>query len=122
MNNNYGKIQVCKEGKKQHDFTIRFFVFNPKKHFIGTEEAKDLVRKDMHCSRKKMDEYDSLYGLWMKVGRGKNAHVEFDKTLKSAANVIFIIPKSKRKRCWDIIRNIEIPISFINENSIKMFK
>lgn len=94
-------------------YTIRFIIFDPKKHFVSTPEAKDLCRKDMHCSKKKMDEeYDSLFGSWIKVGRGKNAHVEFNKTLKNATNVIFIIPKKYRREAWQTINIEEIPYSF----------
>lgn len=105
------KIYVFKKDSlKAVDYTIRFFVFNPKKHFVSTPEAKDICRKDMHCSKKKMtEEYDSMYGVWTKVGRGKNTHIEFNKTTKDAANVIFIVPKKYRKRTGDIIKNMELP-------------
>lgn len=105
------KIYVLKKDSlKAVDYTIRFFVFNPKKHFVSTPEAKDICRKDMHCSKKKMtEEYDSVYGVWTKVGRGKNTHIEFNKTTKDAANVIFIVPKKYRKRTGDIIKNMELP-------------
>ena len=104
------KIYVLKKDSlKAVDYTIRFFVFNPKKHFVSTPEAKDICRKDMHCSKKKMtEEYDSMYGVWTKVGRGKNTHIEFNKTTKDAANVIFIVPKKYRKRTGDIIKNMEL--------------
>ena len=113
------KIKVLKEGSETAvNYTIRFFVFEPKKHFISTQEAKDLCRKEMHCSKKKMDdEYDSMYGIWLKIGRGKNSHIEFNKTTKNAANVIFIIPKKHRREAWKHIGRIEIPYAFVKANA-----
>ena len=113
------KIKVLKEGSESAiNYTIRFFVFDPKKHFISTSEAKDLVRKEMHCSKKKMsEEYDSMYGIWIKIGRGKKAHIEFNKTTKVAANVIFIIPKKHRREAWKHIGRIEIPYEFVKANA-----
>ena len=109
---NMSKIQVLKKGSKQHDYTIRFTIFDPKKNFVSTPEAKDACRRFLHCSKKKMvDEYDGFYGVWMKVGRGKNAHIEFNKTTKQAANVIFIIPKKHRRDAYKIIGNIDLPWS-----------
>ena len=108
------RIQVLKKGSKQHNYTIRFTIFDPKKYFVSTPEAKDACRKIMKCSKKKMtEEYDSMYGVWTKVGRGKNAHIEFNKipTANTAANVIFIIPKKHRKDAYKMIYNIEIPWS-----------
>ena len=103
-------IPVLKNDSKQHYYTIRFTIFDPKKHFISTPEAKDAVRKAIHCSKKKMnEEYDSVYGVWTKVGRGKNAHIEFNKTTKAAANVIFIIPKKHRKESYKVIDALELP-------------
>ena len=114
---NSSKIKVMREGsKKAINYTIRFFVFDPRKKFISTPEAKDLCRKEMHCSKKKMDEeYDSFYGTWIKIGIGKRAHVEFNKTTKDAANVIFIFPKKHRRDLWKKINNIEIPYTFFKE-------
>lgn len=108
------KIQVLKKDSKQHDYTIRFTVFDPIKHFVSTPEAKDACRKQLRCSKKKMDEeYDSVYAVWTKVGRGKKAHIEFNKTTKVAANVIFIVPKSHRKHSYKIIDNLELPIGWM---------
>ena len=96
-------------------YTIRFFIFDPKKYFIGTDEAKDICRKEMRCSKKKIkEEYDSIYAVWMKVGRGKNAHIEFNKTTKTAANVIFIVPKKYRRDAYKIINNFTLPTAAIN--------
>ena len=106
------KIQM-KTSHNRSLFTMRFIIFDPKKHFVSTPEAKDLCRKEMHCSKKKMDEeYDSLFASWIKVGRGKNTHVEFNKSTKTGANVIFIIPKKYRKDAWTVINTEEIPYSF----------
>ena len=92
---------------------MRFIIFDPKKHFVSTPEAKDLCRKEMRCSKKKMDEeYDSLFASWIKVGRGKNMHVEFNKSTKTGANVIFIVPKKHRREAWRVINTEEIPYSF----------
>lgn len=104
------KIQVLKEDTNQNMYTIRWAMFDPKKHFISTQEAKDASRKELHCSKKKMtEEYDSIYATWIKVGRGKNAHIEFNKTTKDAANTIFIIPKKYRRESYKIINNLELP-------------
>ena len=106
------KIQVLKKDSKQHDYTIRFTVFDPKKHFVSTPEAKDACRKQLHYSKKKMDEeYDSVYAVWMKVGHGKKTHIEFNKTTKAAANAIFIVPKKNRRDSYKIIDNLELPFS-----------
>ena len=106
------KIQM-KTSNNRPLYTIRFIIFDPIKHFVSTPEAKDLCRKEIHCSKKKMDEeYDSLFGSWIKVGRGKNTHVEFNKSTKAAANVIFIVPKKYRREAWQTINIEEIPYSF----------
>ena len=97
-------------------FTMRFIVFDPKKHFVSTPEAKDLCRKDMHCSKKKMtDKYDSLFAFWMKIGRGRGTHVEFNKSTKAAANVIFIVPKKHRVDAWQALKTVELPYSFFKD-------
>ena len=109
------KISI-KTSNNRSLFTMRFIVFDPIKHFISTPEAKDLCRKEMHCSKKKMnDEYDSLFGSWMKIGRGKKAHVEFDKSTKAAANVIFIVPKKYRIDAWNALKLTEIPFEFFKD-------
>ena len=99
-----------KNSIKKVEYTIRLFPFNPKKHFISTQEAKDISRKDMHCSKKKMtDEYDSIYGTWTKIGRGKNTQVVFNRSTKDAANIIFIIPKKWRRRTWKLLEGLYLP-------------
>ena len=116
------KIQVIKEGtEKKIEYTIRFVVFDPKKHFVNTQEAKDLCRKEIRCSKKKMDEeYDSLWGVWTKEGRGKKATIVFNKTTKTAANVVFIVPKKHKLRTWNILQNVELPYSLdIVKNNFK---
>lgn len=106
------RLKVFKEGTKRVAYTVRFIVFDPKKYFVSTPDAKDLCRKQMHCSKKKMnDEYDSIYGVWMKIGHGKNTHVEFNNTTKAAANVIFIIPKKYRRHAYEVINGTELPWS-----------
>lgn len=116
------KIKVLAEGSdKKVAFTIRYFVFNPKEVFIGTDTAKEVCRREMHCSKKKMtEEYDSIYGIWMKIGRGKNTHIEFNKTTKNAANIIFIVPKKHRKEAWKVINTMELPWG--NPEVKKVFK
>ena len=99
-----------KENPKKIDYTVRFVKFDPRKKFVGTPEAKDMARKDMHCSKDKMtNEYDSMYGQIIKVGRGKKAHWEFNISPKTEANVIFILPKSKKSHFRKILVNIEVP-------------
>lgn len=104
------KIYVRKENSKRIDYTVRFVRFDPKKLFVGTPTAKDMVRKEMRCSKDKMtNEYDSIYGQVIKVGRGKKAHWEFNISPKTEANVIFILPKSKKSHFRKILVNIEVP-------------
>lgn len=104
------KIYVRKENSKRIDYTVRFVRFDSKKKFVGTPEAKDMVRKEIRCSKDKMiDEYDSIYGQVIKVGRGKKAHWEFNISPKTEANVIFILPKSKKSHFRKILVNIEVP-------------
>lgn len=116
------KIKVLEHGSvKKINFTIRYFVFDPKKHFIGTDIAKDVCRTEMHCSKKKMnEEYDSIYGVWMKIGRGKNTHIEFNKSTKTAANIIFIIPKKHKREALKVLNQMELP--WDNEEVKKAFK
>lgn len=89
-----GKIyRTEKPGSKRILFTFRFIVFDPDKHFVGTDEAKELVRKEIKTSKKKMkEEYCSIFATSTIVGRGKNRHIEFNKSLKTAADTIFIVP------------------------------
>lgn len=106
------KIYVRKENSKRIDYTVRFIGFDPKNLFIGTPEAKDMARKQMRCSKDKItNEYDSIYGQVIKVGRGKKAHWEFNISPKTEANVIFILPKSKKSHFRKILVNIEVPCS-----------
>ena len=66
------------------------------------------------------EKYDSVWGVWMKVGRGKNTHIEFNKTTKTAANVVFIVPKKYKLRTWKILQNVELPYSLdIVKNNFK---
>lgn len=105
------KIYVRKENSRRIDYTVRFIKFDPRKLFIGTPTAKVIARKEMHCSKAKIaNEYDSIYGQVIKVGRGKKAHWEFNISPKTAANVIFILPKSKKTHFRKILTNIEVPL------------
>lgn len=93
-----GKIyRTEKPGSKKILFTFRFIIFDPKKCFIGTDDAKDFFRKHMKISKKKMkEEFSSIYANSIVVGRGKNKHIEFNKSTKMAADVIFIVPTKYR--------------------------
>ena len=87
-------FHVCKPGQKKSLYSMNCFVFNPKKHFIGSDVAKDAVRKIKHYSKQKIkDEYTAIYAVCLKVGRGKNTHLEFNTSAKIAANSVFIVPK-----------------------------
>lgn len=100
------KVYIVKPGTKKVWFTIRGFMFDPRKHFVGTDEAKDLVRKETRISKAKMkDEYLSIFACSTVVGRGKNKHIEFNKSVKTEANTIFIVPKKYRVEAF---RNIQV--------------
>lgn len=102
------KIKICTETGKAK-YTLRAIAFNPTKRFVSTPEAKDMCRKDMHCSKKKMEEeYDSVYASWMRVGHGRYTHIEFNKTNKAAANIIFVIPKKYRREAVKQINHLEV--------------
>lgn len=102
------KIYRTKEGTKQILFTFRFIIFDPKKHFIGTDEAKEAWRKADRISKAKMkDEFCSIYATSTTVGRGKNKHIEFNKSIKTAANVIFIVPKKYHRMALKDIEKLE---------------
>ena len=104
-----GAIKIVKDGTKKILYTLRFVRFNPKKKFVGTPEAKDLFRKEMHISKKRMtEEYDSIYATVIKLGRGKSKHVEFNVVPKSAADIIFIVPKKHKKEAYKSIQEIEV--------------
>ena len=104
-----GKIfRTEKPGSKKILFTFRFIIFDPKKHFVSTDEAKDTFRKIMRISKKKMaDEYCSIYATSTTVGRGINKHIEFNKSTKTAADTIFIVPKKYHRMAMKDIVNLE---------------
>lgn len=109
INEVIGKVSVVKDGTKKISYTLRFVRFNPNKHFVGTQEAKDIFRKMMHLSKKRMtEEYDSVYATVIKVGRGKSKHFEFNVTPKSAADIIFIVPKKHRREAYKHIQEMEL--------------
>lgn len=105
----FGKIfRVEKPGSKKILFTFRFIMFDPRKRFVGTDEAKDLFRKQMRISKKKMkEEFCSIYATSTTVGRGKNKHIEFNKSTKTAVNVIFIVPTKYRYMATKDIEKLE---------------
>ena len=86
-----------KPGSKKILFSFRFIMFDPIKHFVSTDEAKEIIRKRIRISKKKMkEEFCSIYATYTVVGRGRNKHIEFNKTTKTAADVIFIVPVKYR--------------------------
>jgi len=105
---NIGKIYRTKEGTKQILFTFRFIIFDPKRHFIGTDEAKEICRKADRIPKAKMkDEFCSIYATSTTVGRGKNKHIEFNKSTKTAADTIFIVPKKYHRMALKDIEKLE---------------
>ena len=111
LNGTAVKLYAYKPGTKKIDYTIRCIIFNPKNHFIGTDEAKEIWRKHDKIPKAKMkDEYCSIFATSCKVGRGKNRHFEFSKAVKTAADAIFIIPNKWRREFYKDIENLEITI------------
>lgn len=105
-----GTIYRFTKSVKKPTYTMRFIPFNPLEQFVDTAMAKDIWRRRMHISKKKMtEEYDGIYATWMVVGRGKNAHIEFNKSNKAAANIIFIVPKKWRLDAYKSIVEAELP-------------
>lgn len=101
--------QIKKPGTKQNWFTLRVIIFNPEKHFVSTDEAKEMWRKESKISKQKMkDEFVSIFAVSTVVGRGKNKHLEFNKTTKNAANTIFIVPTKWRREAYKEIQNLEV--------------
>jgi hypothetical protein len=102
------KIKVYKEGTKKSLFSLRLIIFDPAKHFVSTDEAKDHWRKKDHMSKQKMkDEFISIFAIGIPVGRGKKKHWEFNKVPKTEADAIFIVPKKYRKEAAKAIENLE---------------
>ena len=103
------KVKVVKPGTKQILYTLRIITFDPKKAFVGTDDAKELWRKQDRIPKAKMkDEFCSIFAASTVVGRGKNKHLEFNKTTKDAANAIFIVPIKYRKEAYKEIQNLEL--------------
>ena len=104
--NKLDKIAIQKAGQNKNLYTLYFIIFDPKKHFVGTDEIKDLVRKKRHISKATIKaEYDTIFATWEKVGLGRRRHVEFNLAPKSAANVVFLFPKKYRKDAYNWIKN-----------------
>ena len=102
-------FKVYKEGTNKILYSLHCMIFNPKKAFISTDDAKNCVRLRNHYSKQKMkDEYTSIYAVCIKVGRGKNMHYEFNTSAKTAANCIFIVPKKWSREARKAIVNAEI--------------
>lgn len=103
------KVKVTKPGTKQVIFTLRIVTFDPKKHFVGTDEAKEFWRKEDRISKAKIkNEFCSIFAASTVVGRGKTKHLEFNKTTKDAANTIFIVPTKYRQKAYKEIQNLEL--------------
>lgn len=88
-------------------YTLRVIIFDPKTHFVSTNEAKEFWRKEGHISKQKMkDEFCSIFAVSKLVERGKKRHYyEFVKTTKDAANTIIIVPTKYRKEAYKVIQN-----------------
>ena len=100
---------IKKPGTNKSWFSLRFIIFDPNKHFVSTDEAKDMWRREMHISKQKMkEEYCTIFASAIPVGRGKKKHLEFNKTTKTAANTIFVIPNKWRREAYKEIQNLEI--------------
>lgn len=97
------KIKVAKP-----KYTLRVIIFNPKNHFVSTNEAKEFWRKEDHISKQKMkDEFCSIFAVSKLVGHGAKMHCHygFVKTTKDAANTIIIVPTKYRKEAYKVIQN-----------------
>ena len=103
------KVQIYKQGTKQKLYQLRLIIFDPKKYFVSTDVAKEIWRKADKISKAKMkDEFTSIFATSTVVGRGKNKHMEFNKSVKTAANVIFIVPKKYHREALKAIQELEI--------------
>ena len=109
------KFEISKPGYKKNLYTVYFIIFDPKKHFVGTDEIKDFLRKERHLSKAKVkDEYDTVFATWEKAGIGRRRHIEFSISPKQAANTIFVFPKKYRKDAYSWIKNyLELPCSVV---------
>lgn len=95
-----GKIAVKKPGTNRSWYTMRFIIFDPKKHFIGSDEAKEILKKELnwHISKKQLkDEYSGMYAVAETIGKGKMKHIEFNTCAKTAANAVIIIPNKVKR-------------------------
>ena len=104
-----GKIfRTEKPGSKKILFTFRFIIFDPKKHFVGTDEAKDFFRRYTKISKKKMtEEFCSIYATSTVVGRGCNKRYKFNKSTKTEADTIFIVPVKYRRMAMKDLEKLE---------------
>ena len=103
------KVQVYKQGTKQKLYQLRIIIFDPKKHFVGTDEAKEAWRVSDRISKAKMkDEFCSIFAQSTVVGRGRNKHIEFNKTTKTAADTIFIVPKKYHREALKAVQELEL--------------
>ena len=105
------KIKIVKEGTKQILYTLRIIIFDPKKYFVGTDEAKEYWRKHDRISKARIkDEFGSIFATSTLVGRGKTKHFEFNKSTKKEADVIFIVPNKHKKEAFKKIQELEFYI------------
>ena len=103
------KSYVCKEGSKKILFTLRIIIFDPGKHFVSTDEAKEYWRKEDRISKKKVkDEYCTIFASASTEGRGKSKHFEFNRSLKDCANCIFVVPVKYRREAYKEILNLKV--------------
>ena len=110
------KFEIKKAGYKKNLYTVYFIIFDPRKYFVGTDEIKDILRKERHISKAKVkDEYDTVFATWEKVEySGRKKHIEFTISPKQAANTIFVFPKKHRKDAYNWIKNyLELPCSVV---------
>ena len=114
-----GKIyRTEKPESKRILFTFRFIIFDHNKYGFNIVDAKELVRKEIKVSKKKMnEEYCGIYAKSTIVGRGKNKHIEFNIDFKTSTkkdmDTIFIVPIKYYMMALKDIEKLEFPYSFL---------
>ena len=106
------KIPIYKQGTKQRLYSLRTIIFDPDKCFVGTDIAKEHWRITDKVSKKKMsEEFCSIFAESVMVGKGRNKHLEFNKTTKTAVDTIFIVPNKYRREAYKVIQELELFVS-----------
>lgn len=110
-----GKLSIMKPGTRKPWYTMRFVAFDPEKHFMGSNEAKEIFKPDLHISNQKLkDDYVCIYATKNIVGRGKNRHLEFstcvERNAMKGADVIFMVPKKVKREAFKEIKVMKLPI------------